>query len=91
MTTHIKCLIEGFLKEKKREICYKKKIEKAICKFLSKKDEKHIKSKKIIKDQLVIYFDSSSFAYNFNLKKNNLLTEIKKEFPEIKGIKIGAG
>jgi len=39
----------------------------------------------------VLKSTASSFSYDFRLKKDKILIEIKKEFPQIKDIRIEIG
>ena len=91
MATHIKLLIEGFLKKKKEDCAEQEKIEEILNRFLDKETKKHINPKSISRGKLILHSDSSSFTYNFNLKKEKILKEIQKEFPEIKGIRVKIG
>jgi hypothetical protein len=91
MATHIKLLIEGFLKKKKEDCAEQEKIEAILTRLLDKETKKHISLKNISKGHLVLHSDSSSFTYNFNLKKAKILKEIQKEFPQIQGVKVKIG
>jgi len=42
-------------------------------------------------NQLIVNVDSSAWVYHFNLKKNKILQNIQKEFPEIKRIYFKVG
>lgn len=91
MATHIKFLLEDFLKRKKSELDGFCKIERVVREALDDENKNHIFFKKILKDTLILGSDSSSFMYYFNLKKENVLKRVSKEFPEIKKIKIEIG
>tara|TARA_B100000315_G_C14422023_1_gene516026 strand:+ start:156 stop:431 length:276 start_codon:yes stop_codon:yes gene_type:complete len=91
MATHIKQIIGKFLKKGKKRTQYQQKIKKSIEEFLGEETKKHIQLVRIYKNYLVFRSDASSFTYDFNLKKETLLAEIKKSFPEIEGIKIKTG
>jgi len=91
MATHIKLLIEGFLKKKKEDCAEQDKIEDVLNQSLDKETKKHISLKNISKGVLILHSDSSSFTYNFNLKKEKILAQIQKEFPKIKGVKVKIG
>ena len=91
MATHIKLLIGGFLNKRKKEARNQERIDQIIRGVLSKETEKHIEIKKIHKGKIVLHSDSSSFSYEFNLKKEKVLEAIQKEFPKIKTIRIEIG
>ena len=91
MSTHIKQLIDEFLRKSRMKGDYKNQIEKTVDGFLGKETRKHIWVKKIIGGRLVFNSDSSSSIYNFSLKKEELLKELKKKHPEIKKIEIRIG
>ena len=58
---------------------------------LDDKEFKHTKIQEINNDALIVLVDSPVWLYQCNLKKKKFLTEVQKEFPEIKKIyfKIG--
>ena len=88
MATHIKHVLGGFLKEKKKDLKKRDQIEKIIGEELEGKIKKHIKLKRIYKNNLILHSDSSNYSFSFYLKKESLLKKIQKKFPEIKDIKI---
>ena len=88
MAVHIKELLEKFLKDNKSNTQQQKKIEEAVSGFLDEEEKKHIKLKNITKNQLVFISQAPSFTYNFNLKKDRILAEVKKISPKIESIKI---
>lgn len=59
--------------------------------ILEDKEFKHTKIKEINNNALIVLVDSPVWLYQCNLKKKKFLTEVQKEFPEIKNIyfKIG--
>jgi hypothetical protein len=87
----LKNLLEDFLKDKKEKIKKREKIEKILEKFLEEDLKNHLHLKGIYKKKLVFYTENASFGYVFNLKKEEVLEKIKKEFPEIEEIKIKVG
>ena len=91
MATHIKGLIESFLKKKKEDYGDQEKIDEILTRALDKETKKHIRPKNVHKGQLILHSDSSSFTYTFNLKKEEILKELQKEFPKIKKIKVEIG
>lgn len=65
--------------------------QEAIKKILTKKESGHIKFNYFKKGILGVSVDSSSWLYNFNLKKEGLLEKAKKELPDIKDIRFRIG
>lgn len=91
MGTHIGEIVAKFIKEVKQRNDYQNKIEKELINFLDEESAGYIKRKEIKRDQITVYFGASSFAYDFNLKKDELLKKIQEKFPEIKEIKTKVG
>ena len=91
MATHIKNIINQFLREKKSEAKSAGKIEKIVEESLGENLKKHIRLQKIYKKNLYFRSASSSASYEFGLRKEALLKAVKKEFPEIEGAKIKIG
>ncbi|MBU0694710.1 MAG: DUF721 domain-containing protein [Candidatus Omnitrophica bacterium] len=91
MAGHIKHLIEAFLKEKKKETGIQEKIKKIIDGAVDKKLTKYIQLKRVYKNNLIFCSSSSGASFKFNLKKRSLLEAVKKEFPQIKDVKIEVG
>lgn len=91
MATHIKDLLSNFLDIKKKETDVNGKIKEIVDKSIDRKLQKHIFLQKVYKDKVIFCSDSSSSGYEFNLNRNCLLREIKKEFPQIKELKIKIG
>lgn len=91
MATHIRQILGKFLRKGKQKTQYQQKIKKEVEDLLGGEAKKHIQLVKIYKNHLIFRSDSSSFTYDTNLKKETILTEIKKNFPEIEGIKIKTG
>jgi hypothetical protein len=87
----LKDLLDDFLKDKKEKIEKREKIERILDKFLEEDLKNHLHLKGIYKKRLVFYVDNASFGYVFNLKKEEVLEKIKKEFPQIEEIKIKVG
>ena len=88
---NISDIVEKFIKEIKEKNNYNNQVEKEIIDYIGPESVKNIVRKEIQKDQIMLYFGSSSFAYDFNLKKEELLKKIQKSFPEIKQIKTKIG
>jgi len=91
VATHIKNIIEQFLKDKKAEAKSTGKIEKIIEENLGENLKKHIRLQRIYKKNLIFSSDSSSASYEFKLRREILLKAVKKEFPDIEGAKIKIG
>lgn len=86
--THLKEDLKKFLNNKKKQTQQLEKIEKILDKVLGRKISPHINLKRIYKNQLFFQSTSSCFSYEFNLRKQKLLEEIKKVYPEITDLKI---
>ena len=91
MATHIKSIIEEFLKEKKAEAKSTGKIERIVEENLGENLKKHVRLQRIYKKNLYFRSDSSSASYEFRLRREVLLKAVKKEFPDIEGVKIKIG
>jgi hypothetical protein len=91
MATHIRKIIQNFLKTAKSDIQTKTRIQKLVNTCLDKKLKKHTYFKGIYKNKIILGSESSSASYVFNLKKQKLLKAIQKEFPQIEDIKVNIG
>lgn len=91
MTTHIKEILGGFLKEKRKDVKRKEEIEEIVEKIIDKKLKKHVQLKRIYKNSLIFYSESSNYSFEFYLKKEQLLEKIKEKFPYIEDIKVKVG
>ncbi|MDD4955283.1 MAG: DciA family protein [Candidatus Omnitrophica bacterium] len=91
MATHIKSIINQFLKEKKKEAKNTVKIEKIIEENLGADLIRHIRLQRIHNKNLVFRSDSSGASYELGLRKEALLKAVKKDFPDIEGVKIKIG
>ena len=91
MATHIKKLLDKFLKSKKKGVEDWSRIEQIVEEALDENLRKHLHPEKIHKNTLIVCSDSSSVSYEFNLKKDRILEAVKKEFAYIEDIKIYIG
>jgi hypothetical protein len=91
VTTHIKNIINQFLKEKKSEARHADKVVRIVEENLGAELIRHIKLQRIDKKNLIFSSDSSAATYEFGLRKENLLKAVRKEFPNIEGVKIRIG
>lgn len=91
MPEHIKNVIEKFLKEIQNRKGETERITQVIKNVLGESEAAHISLKKIYQKKVLFSVDSSSFSYDFNLKKQKVLVAIKKEFPYIEDIIIRIG
>ena len=87
MGEHIKNIIDKFIREAKGREVHQRNIERELAEFFEEESIEYVKRKEIGRDQVMLYFKSSSFIYDFNLKKGELLKKLQKKFPEIKEIK----
>lgn len=88
MPTHIKSLINKVVKELRNDNKSKEKILSVIENLIDKKIQKHIKSYRLYKKNLIFYVDSSIWIFEVNLFKKKVLDELKKENLGVKNIKI---
>jgi hypothetical protein len=65
--------------------------QEAIKKILTKKEYGHIKFNYFKKGILGLQVDSSSWLYSFNLKKEEMLRNLKKELPDINDVRFRIG
>ncbi|MCK4520030.1 MAG: hypothetical protein KAT96_02575 [Candidatus Omnitrophica bacterium] len=91
MAIHIKHLVGKFLEKKKQDFRHQEKVQQIVNRFLNNDARESVYLKRISKGEFVFGAVSSSFAYDFGLKKDRVLSGIKKEFPQIKDIKIEIG
>ncbi|NQT28288.1 MAG: hypothetical protein HQ570_01680 [Candidatus Omnitrophica bacterium] len=91
MATHIKQLVDKFLAKKKEEYKEQERIQQIVSRFLDFQDQEGVCFKGIFNKEIVLKSTASSFSYDFRLKKDKILIEIKKEFPQIKDIRIEIG
>jgi len=91
MAVHIKDLVEKFLAEKKEEYEEKEKVQQIIEKVLDFGEREKVCVKGICKNEVVLYSPSSSFSYDFKLKKEKILAEVIKGFPRVKNIRLEIG
>ena len=88
MAIHIKDLVDKFLAKKKEEFKDQEKIHQIISKFMNPAAREGIYFKGIFKKEVVFKSTSSSFRYDFGLKKDKILAGIKEVFPQIKNIRV---
>jgi len=88
MTTHIKTLLNKFLEKKKEDFKHQERVQQIINRFFKSETQEGIYLKGISGNELIFKADSSSLSYDFGLKKDKILREIKEEFPQIKEIKV---
>lgn len=78
------------LEVKKRELA-KVAPTSLLKKALTKKELQHIKFNYLKKGVLDLYVDSSGWLYNFNLKKEEILSSLNKKSSAIKEIRFRLG
>jgi hypothetical protein len=86
MATHIKDIIEDFLKQKAAQTTETEKINRIIGGIMETQLKKHIRFNGVKDKKLVFSSNVSSARYDFNLKKDTVLRAVQKEFPHIEGI-----
>lgn len=88
MATHIKDTIKKFFKKRGDELKKYEIIKNKTQKILDKETQKYIHINKISEKEVVFVSDTSSATYNFNLKKEEILKEIKAELPGVKKLRV---
>jgi hypothetical protein len=73
--------------QKKSEASLKDNPENLLKKFLSKKEQNHVKILYFKKGVLVLGVDSSTWMYYMNLKKEKLFASMVEESPSLKNIR----
>jgi len=91
MATHIKDILNEFLKQKQKRLSQQQEIETIVNKLLTQELKTHIYLKKMIENKIVFSSDSSGATYNLNLIKEKLLSEIQKQFPKVQKITVQTG
>lgn len=91
MATHIKDILGEFLKQKKNRVSQQQEIETIVNKLLTQELKTHVYLKTMVEGRIVFHSDSSGATYNLNLIKEKLLTEIKRQFPEVQKITVQTG
>ncbi|MCF7916505.1 MAG: hypothetical protein K9L61_01855 [Candidatus Omnitrophica bacterium] len=88
MTEHIKTIIDKYIEQnKKKQNQYstiKNILKEELNQKIIEKTQIEFKSKK----EIIIYLSSSIAAYEFRLKKEKIMEEIKRKIPVIKKVKI---
>jgi len=89
----IKDAINSFLHEleDKRNKISKLNPDEQLKKVLTKRELEHIKLNNFKKGILSFIVDSSSWMYYFNLKKETLIKEFKKDIKDLKDIRFRIG
>jgi len=89
----IKDAISSFLHEleDKRNKISKLNPDEQLKKVLTKRELEHIKLNNFKKGILSFIVDSSSWMYYFNLKKETLIKEFKKDIKDLKDIRFRIG
>lgn len=88
MATHIKKILEEFLKEERQKSQEWERLKQIIDENLDEGIKKHIRPDKVYRNILFFFSDSSIVSYEFNLKKNKLLAAVRETFPDINDIKM---
>jgi len=89
----IKSVIYSFLEglEEKRNKISSLNPDDHLKKVLTKRELEHIKLNNFKKGILSFIVDSSSWMYYFNLKKESLIKEFKKDLKDLKNIRFSIG
>lgn len=88
MAEHIKTIVSKYIKENKQKIKEYKKIKKILEKNLNKNTTKQTRIEFKENNKIVLFLKSSSAVYEIRLQKKDIEKNIKKEFSNIKEVKI---
>lgn len=88
MATHIKELLGEFLKGKQQEFKSKEKIEDISNRVLGAELSGQVRVEKIEKTRITFSCPAPEYKYELSLNREKLLGQIKKDFPEIKEMRI---
>ena len=88
MATHIKELLGEFLKGKQQEFEIKEKIENILNRVLGAGLSGQIKVEKLEKSRITFSCPAPEYKYELNLKKDKIMIQVQKEFPQIKEARI---
>ncbi|MCF7888314.1 MAG: hypothetical protein K9L76_03455 [Candidatus Omnitrophica bacterium] len=88
MAEHIKTIVDKYIKENKQKIKEYKNIKKILREKLNQNTTKQIRIEFKEKNKIVLFLKSSSAVYEIRLQKKEIEKNIKKEFPNIKEVKI---
>ncbi len=90
---HLKNTLETLMKElsAKKNASSNADPQQWLKKALTQKELGHIKVKYFSKGVLSLSVDSSSWLYALSLKKEEMLSKLKKEYPAIKSINLRIG
>jgi divalent metal cation (Fe/Co/Zn/Cd) transporter len=88
MAEHIKTIVDKYIKENKQKIKKYKNIKKILGKNLNKNTTNQIRIEFKENNKIVLFLKSSSAVYELRLQKKEIEENIKKEFSNIKEVKI---
>ncbi|MCF7894691.1 MAG: hypothetical protein K9L69_00945 [Candidatus Omnitrophica bacterium] len=88
MAEHIKTIVDEYIKKSKEKTKQYKNIKKILATNLNKNTTKQIRIEFKKNNKIVFFLRSSSAVYGFRLQEKEIGKKIKKEFPNIKEIKI---
>jgi glycogen synthase len=88
MAEHIKTIIDKYIKENKKKIKEYKKIKEILKTNLGKNTTKQIRIEFKENNKTVFFLKSSSAVYELKLQQKEIEEKIKKEFPQIKEVKV---
>ena len=67
------------------------KLDRILVNLLNKKELKHTKIIGVKEDGLLVYVDSPAWLYQMRIRQTKILTQLKKEIPDIKYIRFKIG
>jgi hypothetical protein len=91
MATHIKSLIDDFLKKQAGQNKTRERLEYLLGLNLMRPLKKHTRLAGIYKNKLLLHTDCASYGYELKIRKQKLLKDVQREFPQIQDITITIG
>ena len=91
MATHIKNILKQFIHKEKTKAKKTEEISQIVQQHLKATVSSEVSIGKIDKKKLTLVVSSSLVAYELNLKKQQILEEIKRHYPHIDQIQIRVG
>ena len=88
MATHIKEIIETFLKKKAEQSTEQGRIMQIAQSVFPSAISSQLQVEKVEKEKIVFSCAVPAIRYEVNLKKKEFLTRVREQFPQIREIKI---
>jgi hypothetical protein len=88
MSTHIKDILDEFIKKRKGKKESQDKVEETLNNILGGKLSKGVTIKGIYKNKIILNLNNSAVQYEVGLKKNELHMALREKFPGLKEIQL---